>query len=103
VLLGEPPSEDGEQRLEALVSTTDGFALAEIDLEMRGEGTLLGSRQRGRSDLVLAKLKSDQDLLESAHEMAASMVAAGGDVLEAMEDELRLFVDEDEATYLFKS
>ena len=70
---------------------------------MRGEGTLLGSRQRGRSDLVLAKLKSDQDLLESAHEMAAFMVAAGGDVLEAMEDELRLFVDEDEATYLFKS
>jgi ATP-dependent DNA helicase RecG len=103
VLLGEPPSEDGEQRLEALESTTDGFALAEIDLEMRGEGTLLGSRQRGRSDLVLAKLKSDQDLLESAHEMAAFMVAAGGDVLEAMEDELRLFVDEDEATYLFKS
>ncbi len=103
VLLGEPPSEDGEQRLEALVSTNDGFALAEVDLEMRGEGTLLGSRQRGRSDLVLAKLKSDQDLLESAHEMAASMVAAGGDALEAMEDELRLFVDEDEATYLFKS
>jgi ATP-dependent DNA helicase RecG len=103
VLLGTPPSEEGDARLEALVATTDGFALAEIDLEMRGEGTLLGSRQQGRSDLVLAKLKSDMDLLESAHDLAASMVAQGGDALFAMEDELRLFVDEDEATYLFKS
>src|ERR1700677_497975 len=39
-LLGTPPSEEGEMRLEALVATNDGFALAETDLEMRGEGTL---------------------------------------------------------------
>jgi ATP-dependent DNA helicase RecG len=103
VLLGTPPSEDGEQRLEALVATNDGFALAETDLEMRGEGTLLGVRQQGRSDLRLANLKRDKDLLERAHEMAASMVEDGGEALFAMEDELRLFVDEDEAAYLFKS
>jgi ATP-dependent DNA helicase RecG len=103
VLLGTPPSEDGEQRLEALVATNDGFALAETDLEMRGEGTLLGARQQGRSDLRLANLKRDKDLLEHAHEMAASMVHEGGEALTAMEDELRLFVDEDEAAYLFKS
>jgi ATP-dependent DNA helicase RecG len=103
VLLGTPPSEDGELRLEALVATNDGFALAETDLEMRGEGTLLGSRQQGRSDLRLANLKRDKDLLERAHEMAASMVEHGGEALAAMEDELRLFVDEDEAAYLFKS
>ena len=82
---------------------TDGFALAEIDLEMRGEGTLLGSRQKGRSDLVLARLKSDADLLAGAHDLAASMVAEGTDALAAMEDELRLFVDDEEATYLFRS
>jgi ATP-dependent DNA helicase RecG len=103
VLLGTPPSEDGELRLEALVATNDGFALAETDLEMRGEGTLLGARQQGRSDLRLANLKRDKDLLEQAHEMAASMVEDGGEALIAMEDELRLFVDEDEAAYLFKS
>ncbi len=103
VLLGTPPSEDGELRLEALVATNDGFALAETDLEMRGEGTLLGARQQGRSDLRLANLKRDKDLLERAHEMAASMVGQGGEALAAMEDELRLFVDEDEAAYLFKS
>ena len=103
VLLGTPPSEDGEQRLEALVATNDGFALAETDLEMRGEGTLLGARQQGRSDLRLANLKRDKDLLERAHELAVSMVEEGGEALAAMEDELRLFVDEDEAAYLFKS
>ena len=103
VLLGTPPSEDGEARLEALVATNDGFVLAETDLEMRGEGTLLGVRQQGRSDLRLANLKRDEDLLERAHEMAAAMVEDGGAALAAMEDELRLFVDEDEAAYLFKS
>jgi ATP-dependent DNA helicase RecG len=70
---------------------------------MRGEGTLLGVRQQGRSDLRLANLKRDKELLERAHEMAATMVEDGGAALTAMEDELRLFVDEDEAAYLFKS
>ena len=43
--------------------TTDGFELAEVDLELRGEGTILGARQKGRSDLKLAKLLSDQALV----------------------------------------
>ena len=42
--------------------TTDGFALAEVDLRLRGEGTILGARQKGRSDLRLARLIGDQDL-----------------------------------------
>jgi ATP-dependent DNA helicase RecG len=102
-LLGTPPNEDGEARLNALVATNDGFELADVDLEMRGEGTLLGARQQGRSDLKLAKLKSDEDLLLGAQTLAASMVVSGDESLAAMEDELRLFVDEDDATYLFKS
>jgi ATP-dependent DNA helicase RecG len=70
---------------------------------MRGEGTLLGARQQGRSDLKLAKLKSDEDLLIGAQTLAAAMVESADESLAAMEDELRLFVDEDDATYLFKS
>ncbi len=102
-LLGTPPSDEGVTRLNALVGSNDGFALAEVDLEMRGEGTLLGSRQKGRSDLKLARLKKDEDLLISAQRLAASMVEHDDESLEAMMDELRLFVDDDEATYLFKS
>ena len=102
-LLGTPPNEDGEARLNALVASNDGFELADVDLAMRGEGTLLGARQQGRSDLRLAKLKEDEDLLVGAQQLAASMVEENDDSLAAMEDELRLFVDDDDATYLFKS
>ncbi len=102
VLLGEASSEDALARLAALVSTTDGFAIAEIDLDQRGEGTLYGARQRGRSDLRLAKLRADEDLLVSARDVAARLV----EDLEALPElvaELRFFVDEDEADFLFKS
>jgi ATP-dependent DNA helicase RecG len=102
--LGDPPNDDGAKRLQALVDSNDGFALAEIDLDLRGEGTLLGSRQRGRSDLRLASLRRDEALLLASREVATSMVE--GDGLEGepeMVDELRLFVDEEEAEYLFRS
>jgi ATP-dependent DNA helicase RecG len=103
-LLGESPTEEGTRRLEALVDSRDGFALAEVDLELRGEGTLLGARQRGRSDLVLASLRRDEDLLVAARDVARAMVRENGlnDEPE-MVDELRLFVDDDEADFLFKS
>ncbi len=103
-LLGTPPSEEGAIRLQALVDSTDGFALAEIDLNLRGEGTLLGSRQRGRSDLRLASLRNDEDLLLAARDVASAMVRKDGLSAEPeMVDELRLFVDDEEADYLFKS
>jgi len=104
VLLGTPPSEDGVARCRALVDSNDGFALAEIDLDLRGEGTLLGARQRGRSDLRLASLRNDEDLLRMAQQAAYEMVAR--DALKGhpeVVDELKLFVDEEEADYLFKS
>jgi ATP-dependent DNA helicase RecG len=102
-LLGAPPSEEGAERLQALVDTNDGFELAEVDLEMRHEGTLLGARQQGRSDLKLASLKKDAALLVSARDFAASLVERGEDALSDLIDELKLFVDSDEAAYLFRS
>jgi len=62
-----------QARLQALVDTTDGFELAERDLELRGEGALLGSRQSGLSDLRFTKLRTDRDLLERARELAARL------------------------------
>ena len=103
-LLGTPPNDDGAIRLQALVDSNDGFALAEIDLDLRGEGTLLGSRQRGRSDLRLASLRRDEELLIASRRVAASMVEGDGLIDEPeMVDELRLFIDDQEADYLFKS
>jgi ATP-dependent DNA helicase RecG len=59
-----------KSRLEALVKTTDGFELAEVDLELRGEGQLLGTRQSGWSDLRFTKLRVDRDLIEQARALA---------------------------------
>ena len=56
----------GNPRVEALVATTDGFELAEVDLDLRGEGTLMSTAQKGRSDLKLASLRRDRNLVELA-------------------------------------
>jgi ATP-dependent DNA helicase RecG len=85
--------------------TTDGFALADVDLELRGEGTILGARQKGRSDLKLARLLSDGDLVVQARSLAESLVADDPELTghPLLVDELRIFIDEDEAEFLFKS
>jgi ATP-dependent DNA helicase RecG len=72
-------------RLEALVATTDGFELAERDLELRGGGELLGTRQAGLSDLRFAHLLRDRPLLERAREVARKLVDEEGPLAEAAE------------------
>ncbi len=56
-------SEDGKRRLEAIVNIKDGFKLSEIDLEIRGEGKVTGTSQSGQSDLKIADLRFDYELL----------------------------------------
>jgi len=56
--------------LQALCDTSDGFELAEVDLELRGGGALLGTRQSGLSDLRFAHLLRDRMLLERARAVA---------------------------------
>ncbi|MBM3679183.1 MAG: ATP-dependent DNA helicase RecG, partial [Actinobacteria bacterium] len=70
-------SEGAVERLEAMVETTDGFALAERDLELRGEGELLGGRQSGLTDLRFTRLRQDRDLLERARSAAAAADGEG--------------------------
>jgi ATP-dependent DNA helicase RecG len=73
-------------RLEAMVQTTDGFELAERDLEIRGEGQLLGARQSGLSDLRFTRLRQDQELLDRARRAAVSPLDEGllGDAVAAV-------------------
>jgi ATP-dependent DNA helicase RecG len=73
----EELTESAVERLEAMVETTDGFELAERDLEIRGEGQLLGARQSGFSDLRFVRLRRDHDLLERAREAAAALEGEG--------------------------
>jgi ATP-dependent DNA helicase RecG len=74
----EQLTDAASERLEALVATTDGFELAEKDLELRGEGQLLGTRQSGLSDLKFTRLRADRKLLERARDAARSLVDVEG-------------------------
>jgi ATP-dependent DNA helicase RecG len=68
-------SEEAERRLDAMVRTTDGFAIAELDLEMRGPGEFFGTRQAGLPSFQVASLIRDRELLELAKKEAAAVLA----------------------------
>jgi ATP-dependent DNA helicase RecG len=99
--------EEGNERLAAVAGSTDGFALAEADLRLRGEGTLLGARQKGQSDLRLASLTDAGDLvlLDEARKVAEEIVEEDPQLESHPElaEEVLLLLSEDEGEYLFKS
>ncbi len=65
------------ERVEAVAATLDGFALAEVDLELRGEGDVLGSQQSGiRSSLKLLRVVKDTGLIARARQLAEDVLAA---------------------------
>ena len=74
-------TEEAQRRLQALVDTNDGFALAEIDLELRGEGQLLGTRQSGLTDLKFVRLGRDRHLIVRAREWAELLAEEDGEAV----------------------
>jgi len=74
----EELTDNAQERLQALVDSTDGFGLAEKDLELRGEGQLMGTRQAGISEFRFTKLRADRPLLERARAAAEGLVAYEG-------------------------
>ena len=98
-------SDEPSPRVEALVASTDGFVLAEEDLKLRGEGTIMGTFQKGQSDLTLASLQRDLDLIQWAREDALTIInndpALQGHPL--LRDELELSFNQQDEEFLFKS
>jgi ATP-dependent DNA helicase RecG len=87
-------TENAQRRLQALVDSSDGFLLAEVDLELRGEGELLGTRQSGLPELRFARLTRDREIVERARVWAGRLAEADDDgPLVAAAD--RLFADAD--------
>jgi ATP-dependent DNA helicase RecG len=104
-LVGEATTPEGEERLSAMVRTTDGFELAEIDLDIRGEGTIMGERQKGRNDLKLASLRRDREWVERAREVAIEIIDADPtlDDHPLLAEEVDVFLAGDDTDYLLKS
>jgi ATP-dependent DNA helicase RecG len=92
-------------RVQALVASTDGFALAEVDLDLRGEGTLMNTAQKGRSDLKLASLRRDRELVSLARDAAFEIVDADPTLAEheLLLDEVKLLLSAEDEEFLFKS
>lgn len=97
-------TDDARARLEAMVRTGDGFELAEVDLELRGEGTVMGERQKGRSDLKLASLRRDRDLVATAREVAFELVDGPGGLerLPMLTEEIEVLLAEEDEEFLTK-
>ncbi len=74
LLLADPTTDEGEERLAAMVGTNDGFRLAEEDLRIRGQGTVFGTRQSGMKDLRLADILADFEMLTVARRDAFALV-----------------------------
>lgn len=80
LLAGAAGSTDTEHRLGALVATDDGFELSEVDLRLRGPGSVLGTAQSGMTDLRVADLSTDTTILSTARADAAAIVDVSSDL-----------------------
>ncbi|MDX6442104.1 MAG: ATP-dependent helicase RecG, partial [Gaiellaceae bacterium] len=81
----EELTESAQHRLESLVATTDGFELAEVDLDLRGGGQLLGTRQHGATDLHFAHIRHDRNLLERARAVSLELASSPGPLQDAVD------------------
>ncbi len=103
-LFADPTTPEGEERMSAMASSTDGFALAEKDLEIRGAGEVFGERQSGFSDLKLGRIPRDEAIVVEARRVAEDVLDADPDL--ARHGQLREEVEDllgDDVEFLFKS
>jgi ATP-dependent DNA helicase RecG len=84
VLISDTHTEDSIQRLNCMKETSDGFALAEMDLALRGPGEFFGTRQHGLPDLKLANLAQDYEILEQARRDAEFILRQGQPLTEQL-------------------
>ncbi len=75
VLIAEPKSEIGQERMRVMTETNDGFEIARRDLELRGPGEFFGTKQSGLPEFRAANLASDFELLELARDDTAELVS----------------------------
>jgi ATP-dependent DNA helicase RecG len=103
-LLADPSTPEGQARLEAMRDSSDGFELAERDLDIRGAGEVFGERQAGFTDLKLGRLPRDEPVVIEARAVAERILDADPELEEHAQ--LREEVEDllgDAVEFLFKS
>jgi ATP-dependent DNA helicase RecG len=103
-LFADPTTPEGEERMHAMASSTDGFLLAETDLTIRGAGQVFGERQSGWSDLKLGRIPRDEPTVIEAREVAEQILDDDPDLSQhpQLADEVNAILG-DAVEFLFKS
>ncbi|HEV8622983.1 MAG TPA: ATP-dependent DNA helicase RecG [Acidimicrobiia bacterium] len=103
-LFGDPQTPEAEARLQAMADSTDGFLLAERDLEIRGAGEVFGERQAGFTDLKLGRIPRDEPVVLEARRVAEEILDAdpGLAVHRQLAEEVEDLLGDD-VEFLFKS
>lgn len=94
LLSGFKLGNDARERIRIMTSTTNGFEIAEKDLELRGPGDIEGTRQSGILNFKLASIVHDKPLLETARNMVASILEKDPDLVSAENLQLKMFLKE---------
>ncbi len=94
ILLADPKSEVGKERMRIMTETTDGFALAERDLQLRGPGEFFGAKQSGLPNFKVADVVHDYRALEVARSDATTLVNSSDFWKDAEYRELREYIEE---------
>ena len=89
LMTGNKVSNEGKKRLQTMVQTNDGFKIAEVDLEIRGPGDIMGTQQSGLLDLNLADLATDGQIVTIARTTAKNILANDPDLTEPHHQLLR--------------
>ncbi len=94
VLIADPKSDEGKERMQSMTETNDGFRLAEKDLELRGPGDFFGRKQSGLPDFKVADLVHDYRTLETARKDATEMIEGDAFWQDEAYKYLRLMLEE---------
>jgi ATP-dependent DNA helicase RecG len=92
LLSGVKLSNDARERIRTMVSTNNGFEIAEKDLELRGPGDIEGTRQSGMLNFKLASIVNDRSLLETARQMSFDLLESDPDLVSAENLQLKSFL-----------
>jgi len=86
LMFQSPLSKNGRKRIDALRKTTDGFEIAQVDLELRGPGEVLGTKQTGDMQLKIADLLRDKALLPKVQQAAETVISIHPEIIESLMD-----------------
>lgn len=100
LLIAEPATFDGQERLAAILSSTNGFDIAQKDLDIRGPGEFFGRHQHGLNELRFANPATQMDILELARKEAAAIIQADPKLEQPADKELKRIIQRRYPKYL---